>query len=245
MLNIIGQLQPGAPTVLFLAGSLTSPCVYDQIESDGTFQFGVVDYCRSQGPWDVTTLGRRLVESIEALKLGPTVLAGYSAGGVIAMAAAIAAPSRIAGLMLSNTGPSGKGHGDPDFPKKLLAGWGTKEFNDSFFSRCFSRPIPPLLQHRLEQYIGLVDRQAGYEISRSLREVDYTEALQAVTCPVMIAHGRLDKARTQAHVEMMTRSMPHAMVTYLEGGHTIMVENKEGWQQAFFTLLAAVILPRE
>lgn len=152
------------------------------------------------------------MESIEALKLGPTVLAGYSAGGVIAMAAAIAAPSRIAGLMLSNTGPSGKGHGDPDFPKKLLAGWGTKEFNDSFFSRCFSRPIPPLLQHRLEQYIGLVDRQAGYEISRSLREVDYTEALQAVTCPVMIAHGRLDKARTQAHVEMMTRSMPHAML---------------------------------
>lgn len=240
MLNIIDSLKPEMPTVLFLAGSLTNPCVYDQIESDGVFQFGAVDYCRSQAPWDVTTLGKRIIEAIDILKLGPTVLAGYSAGGVIAMAAAAYAPEKIAGLMLSNTGPCGKGHGDPDFPRKLITGWGTKEFTDNFFKRCFSREIPPFLKYRLEQYIAVMDKHAGYEVSRSLREVDYSEKLKAVSCPVVIAHGTLDTARTQAHVDMMTDCMPQAKVFYLEGGHTIMVENKEEWQRAFFILLADV-----
>ena len=37
MLKLIGPLEPGKPTVLFLAGSITDPCVYDQAESDGVF----------------------------------------------------------------------------------------------------------------------------------------------------------------------------------------------------------------
>ena len=241
MLKLIGPLEPGKPTVLFLAGSITDPCVYDQAESDGVFQFAAVDYCRSEGPWDVDALGGRVLDLIREKELGPTILAGYSAGGVIAMAAACQSPGSIAGLLLSNTGPCGKGHGDPDFPRKLLEHWGEKEFMASFFARCFSRPIPPLLRQRLQDYAESLDQRSGYEVSYSLRQVDYREGLKAVRCPVVIAHGKDDKTRTLAHVEMMTSSMPHAEVFLLEGGHTIMVENKPGWQRALDHLMEKVL----
>ena len=241
MLKLIGSLEPGRPTVLFLAGSITSPCVFDQVESDGVFQFAAVDYCRSEGPWDVDTLGGRVLSLMEEKQLGPTILAGYSAGGVIAMSAACQGPDRIAGMLLSNTGPCSKGHGDPSFPQKLLDNWDNPAFLDSFLARCFSRPIPPLLRQRLLDYIGTLDPQSGYQVSTSLRQVDYREGLRQVRFPVVIAHGKDDKTRTLAHVEMMTTSMPHAEVFLLDGGHTIMVENKPQWQEALNHLMKKVL----
>ena len=240
MLKKWGDLLPNKPTVLLLPGSLTSPCVYDQVECDSFFQLAGIDYCTSEGPWDVTTLGKRVIEMIDELQLGPTVLAGYSAGGVIAMAAASIAPEKISGLMLSNTGPCGKGHGDPSFPQKILDNWGSEEFERSFFTRCFSRPVPPLLYKRLQAYIRTVDPQAAYEISLSLRNVDFRQDLTHYHHPVVIAHGKADTSRTIAHVEMMKTAMPQAEVFLLDGGHTIMVENKQDWQKAFDHLLQKV-----
>lgn len=43
MLKIIGELEKNQPTVLFLSGGNVSPCVYDQLESDGIFRFAVID----------------------------------------------------------------------------------------------------------------------------------------------------------------------------------------------------------
>lgn len=242
-LKYLGILEPGVPSILCLAGSMTSPCVYSQIEAPKGWQLVAIDYFRSPGPWDVDTVGSRVLELIRELELGPTILAGYSAGGVIAMAAATQDPNAIAGLMLSNTGPNAKGQGDPAFPQKLLAHWGEKAFTDNFLARCFSRPIPPVLKAQLLEYIGEIDKNAVYQVSQSLREVDYSEALKQVACPVMIAHGKEDKTRTKEHVEMLAKAMPQAQIHFLEGGHTIVVENKTQWQAALCSLAAEIERP--
>ncbi|MBQ4489707.1 MAG: hypothetical protein II965_00495 [Pyramidobacter sp.] len=89
MLKLIGKLETRRPTVLFLSGANVSPCVFDQVESDGEFQFAAVDYCQSDGPWDLPKLGERVCKLIREQNLGATALAGWSAGGGIAMAAAV------------------------------------------------------------------------------------------------------------------------------------------------------------
>ncbi|MBQ8089492.1 MAG: alpha/beta hydrolase [Pyramidobacter sp.] len=243
MLKLIGTLEAGRPTVLFLSGANVSPCVFERVESDGVFQFAAVDYCQSDGPWNLPDLGRRVCELIRELELGPTALAGWSAGGGIAMAAAVYEPELIAGLFLSNTGPTGKGHGNPDFPQQILDRWGEAGFFEKLLRGWFSRPLPPLLHARLYDYIASVKRECAHELAVSVRSVDFREGLRAYRGPVTLAHGVLDKARTPAHVEMMTSSMPQARVFWLENaGHASVVENAPAWQAALSSFLADVRL---
>ena len=239
----VGRLEEGRPTVLLLPGSITSPSVFSRVESDGVFQLAVVDYCRSTPPWDVMSLGKRIVELILDLRLGKTLLAGYSAGGVIAMAAASHAPATIAGMLLSNTGPCGKGHGNPDFPAQLKASWGDEAFLKGFFSSCFSKPVPPILMEELMSYAASVPLEATLEVSLSLREVDLRSPLEKYSSPVIVAHGMKDTRRGMEHVKMLLHCMPHARFIPLHGGHTVMVEDREGWQKALNELMAEVGSP--
>ncbi len=241
MLKLIGTLEAGRPTVLFLSGANVSPCVFDRVESDGVFQFAAVDYCRSPGPWDLPSLGRRVLSLIDERGLGPTALTGWSAGGGIAMAAAVHAPDRLAGLFLSNTGPTGKGHGNPDFPQQILDHWGEAGFYEKLLRGWFSRPLPPLLHARLFDYIASVPRECAYELAVSVRSVDFREGLKAFRAPVTIAHGVLDRARTPVHVEMTAQAMPQSRVHWLENaGHASVVENAPAWQTAFNGFLSEV-----
>ena len=241
MLKLIGELEKGRPTALFLSGANVSPCLFDRVESDGVFQFAAVDYCQSPGPWNLPALGERVCAFIRDRRLGPTALAGWSAGGGIAMAAAAQAPELIRGLFLSNTGPTGKGHGNPNFPQQIRDHWGETEFFEKLLRGWFSRPLPPFLHERLFDYISSVKRECAYDLAVSVREVDFREALRACRSPVSIAHGVLDKARTAEHVKMMTDSMPQADVYWLENaGHASVVENANAWQKAFSDFLTKV-----
>ncbi|MDD3252862.1 MAG: alpha/beta hydrolase [Lachnospiraceae bacterium] len=240
MLKIIGDLERGKPTVLFLSGGNVSPCVFNQIESDGTFQFGAVDYCHSDGPWDVTSVGDRLAEFLRAAELGPVILAGWSAGGVISMGVAGRYPELLSGLMLSNTGPCAIGHGNPDLPKRVLEKWGDREFFDSLLRGWFSRPVPPLLRLELLEYMGRIEKECAYQITTSVRSVDFRDGLRNFHKPVVVAHGTLDKGRTVEHVKMIVEAMPQTKVFYMEAGHTSVVENTAEWQKAFDLLLKMV-----
>ncbi len=241
MLKYIGHLEAGHPTALFLPGANVSPCVFDPIESDGVFQFAAIDYGTSEGPWNVPDLGKRVLEFIKEKDLGPTVLVGWSAGGVIAMAAAVQRPDSIAGLFLSNTGPCAKGHGNPNFPAQILEHWGEAEFFDKLLRGWFVRPVPPLLYCRLFDYMRQVKRESAYELAVSVRTVDFREGLKNFRGLVTIAHGAQDTRRTPAHVEMMTTSMPQAEVFWLaNAGHASVVENEPAWQAAFDSFLDKV-----
>ncbi len=237
MLKIVGKLEKEKPTILLLAGSLVSPEVFSQVECPEGWQMAAVDYCLSDSPWDVDSLGQRLANLVEKFSLFPVILAGYSAGGVVIMSAASKAPMLFDGLLLSNTGPSSKGHGNPNFPQELLDKWGNEEFFTNFITVCFSRPVPPVLQAHMLKYMNQVDKQAGYMISYSLRQIDYREDLKQYRGEV---RSEEHTSRTMAHVEMMKQSMPQAEVILLNGGHTVMVEDKDGWQQALNGLVKRV-----
>lgn len=164
-LNYIGDLQKGCLTVLMIPGGMaTSPAVYEGIGEMLACQSAVIDWSRSPGPWDVLNIGDRTLELVNELELGPVILAGYSAGGVIAMEAAIQdRENRISGLLLSNTGPCTVGHGDPDLPKRILGHWFSMELFEPFLDRCFAFPIDPALREKLLDYARQIPVDVVYE----------------------------------------------------------------------------------
>ena len=159
----------------------------------------------------------------------------------MALQAAIAdEEQRIAGLLLSNTGPCAIGHGDPDLPKRIQEQWFSMELFEPFISRCFARPVDPALKEKMIGYAKQVDKETVYQSSKTLREHDLRPDLGKIACPVVIAHGSLDKARTLEHVKMLTDGIADTEVFLLNGGHTIMVEDRDNWVEKLNYLIQKV-----
>ena len=130
--------------------------------------------------------------------------------------------------------------GDPNFPQRILDHWGTPELNEPFLSRVFARPIPPKLQAETEAYYKTLNRDAVYQAAYSLRQMDISSQLSQLKCPVTIAHGVLDTSRTPQHAEQLRQLIPGAKLVWLDGGHTIMVEDREGWQKELNELIGKI-----
>lgn len=242
MLNYIGELEKKKPAVLLVPGGMaTSPAVFEGIGSMIPWQSAVIDWSRSEGPWDVTEVGKRLLELIHSLDLGPVIAAGYSAGGMIVMQAGISdEDGRIAGLLLSNTGPCSEGHGDPDLPERILKQWFSMELYEPFLNRCFAFPIDPDLKEKLVRYAKTVPAEVVYQAAVSVRQHDLRPQLGKIKCPVIVAHGILDKTRTMEHVKMLQDHIAGCSVRQLYGGHTIVVEDRKHWVEALKDLIREV-----
>lgn len=241
MLKVIGQLTSKKPTVLFIPGSLCNPEIFKYVDVKKEFQSGMVDWGMSEGPWTIDGIGRRVSEYITEKDFGPTVLVGHSLGGVIAMCSALTGNKRIAGLMLSNTGANTKNHGYPNFPQDILDHWGKPELIEPFLAHCFSKPIDPEIKKLLLEYINKLNKQTAYESIYSLSQLDISDRLGEIKCPVYIVHGKDDTMLTIMHAQQLKDGIPNSKLVFLPGGHTIFIENKDGWMKEFNELLDIVL----
>lgn len=241
-LNYTGTLSKHQPCVIFIPGGMaTPPDVFDGIGAMIPWNSIIIDWSTSPGPWDVVELGNRVVAFITENGLETVIVAGYSAGGVIALQAGIAeTEGRIAGLLLSNTGPCAVGHGDPYLPDRVREQWFSMEIFEPFIERCFAFPVDEALRRRMIEYAAKIDKEVVYQSSKTLREHDLRPQLGQITCPVTIAHGILNKTRTMEHVNMLTEGIKHAEVVLLNGGHTIMIEDRKHWVNALTRLIQQV-----
>lgn len=242
MIQLSHVPDPNRPVLLCIAGNLCDPSVaFERIVPAEGFQKIDLYYLNSSGPWDVDSLGQELAELLKTLTTKPIVLAGYSAGGVLCMAAASKAPDLVSGLVLSNTGPCTIGHGNPQFAQELKVSFNDETYMRRFLSSCFYQPIPKEVEDRLWKYTRTVPPLAGYELSSSLRQNDYRESLKAYHGPAAVIHGQLDTRRKMDSVQMICESLPQAKVTLLQTGHTPMWEDSYGYQKALKELLQMAI----
>lgn len=225
ILNYIGTLRSGLPTVLFIPGAMTTPNVFAGFANYLPCQSAIIDWNNSEGPWEVETIGRRVLQLIGELQLGPTVLAGYSWGGVVCIAAAIQDKKQLLrGIMIADTGASATNHGDPDFPRKLEEKWPDKELFRAFSSRCFARPITWGMYQQLEDYAMALKKDTVCQAAHSVRESDFGGRLKEIECPVQILHGLKDQSRSVLHAQALKNGIEGAELFWLDCGHTPMVE---------------------
>lgn len=230
------------PVMLCLAGNLCSPEVYDLIQLPEGIEKVYVDYLGGEGPWDMESMGNELADLIQSSMQVPVILAGYSAGGVLAISVACKIPERIAGMILSNTGPCSLGHGNPGFAEELKTRFDDEVYIREFLESCFYNPVSKDMEDRLWNYTRSVSREAAYEVSKSLREIDYRERLREYKNPVIIIHGRLDTRRGLDSVAMIQDCLPQADTILLETGHTPMYEDPAGYQKALANLTGKILI---
>jgi pimeloyl-ACP methyl ester carboxylesterase len=148
-------------------------------------------------------LARRLLVSLDALALGPTVLFGHSASCQIVTAAASQAPERAAGLVLVGPTTDPRSDGWP----ALAARW----------LRTAGHEAPGQLPRLVHDYArtGLGAMVRGMDAARRHR-ID--RALDGVSCPVLVVRGRNDRIAPADWTAALAAAAPHGRAHTLPGG---------------------------
>lgn len=232
-LNYLGALKEGVPTVIFVPGTLISPVVFREVAIPEGYQAAYISWMDSEGSHDVRNVAEKLAGLIQISDLGPVILAGYSSGGSIVMLTYLALKNRelVKGMLLSNTGANNKGHGNAKSIEEIKESWDLAAFK-SFLDRCFVRPIDKEMYAELHRYGSRFSPEERVEPLISQREIDLTDSLGEIECPVLIAHGRLDKVRTPEHAKQLAEGIKDSELIFLDAGHSPMAEDSGHYSEA-------------
>lgn len=216
--------------VCCLAGNLCSPRVFDKIQFSPLAKKVYYDYLNQASTGHVDKIAEELITWIREKAWKKVVLAGYSAGGVIALAAASKAPELFQGLILSNTGLCAEGNSKNNFPQELQLHGKERNFLKSFLDSCFLLLPPQEMENLLVKYALQAPLEKAVEVSISLRQVDYSSAISCFHGSVLILWGKKDRRRTEVALRRLERCIPQAETFLLDAGHTPMWDAAKGYQ---------------
>ncbi|HVU70781.1 MAG TPA: alpha/beta hydrolase [Ktedonobacteraceae bacterium] len=233
-LEVVRTVEPGRPILLCIPGTYCSPVVFEGLDESAfpAVQLVPLSWMTSPGPWDIPALGRRVAQLILDLGATSVLLAGHSTGGAIALAAAAAAPERVSGLLLADTGAHMHGHGDVASILTVIERGPGPEFFQALMRRSFYHQPNAALIEQMIAYASAAPREAALQALRSQAALDLTDALPQLTMPAVVVHGRHDQARPLAHAEWLMQHLPRAEMVLLDCGHTPMVEMAPAFAQA-------------
>lgn len=178
-----------------------------------------------------------LIALLDALHIEQTSLLGYSMGGRVALATAVAHPQRIRHLILESASP---GLADPAeqqariYSDRTLAEWIEAHGIPAFVERWEQLPLwgsqqqlspearAALHQQRLQNSpLGLANSLRGMGTGA---QPSYWHHLPALTMPLLLIAGELD-AKFVAINRQIASLLPHAQLEIVPGaGHTVHLE---------------------
>lgn len=215
-----------------LAGNLCAPDVFAKIQFPQCFQKRHFDYLYRCSSGNVDQIADELIKQVRMDNCGKVFLLGYSAGGVIALAAASKAPELFHGLILSNTGVCSSGNSKSHFPQELRQHGRDPEFMENFLASCFMNGrLPMEIRDKMLQYALQAPLDKAIEVSASLRQVDYSESIKKYKAPVLILWGEKDRRRTLTSLLQLEECLPQAEVHKLDSGHTPMWDASNEYQK--------------
>ena len=164
-----------------------------------------------------------LFEVMDALALERCVLAGDSNGAVVAAAAALRQPGRVAGLALVS---GGFGSADQKPVHDFVAGLRSDPAAvlDFFADLCIRPHEGDHLKRWLRSILGRADPEAAAALLEGMYGVDLLPQLGAIDVPTVVVHGADDPFPTSpvAQAEAVAAAIPGArMVRIGGGGHVL------------------------
>lgn len=180
-------------------------------------------------PWTVEDLAADAVALMDHLGVGRAVMAGCSIGGMIALAAGIAAPERFAGLFVSNSAAKvGTAEG---WAARVAAvsEQGLRGMAGPILERWFGnafRASDAVLPWRRMLELGDV---AGYlGTCHALAKADLRQGVGGLRMPVQFLAGSEDQSTPVALVQETSAMILGARVTVLDGsGHIPAIDNPD------------------
>ncbi|THD57991.1 alpha/beta fold hydrolase [Phenylobacterium sp.] len=162
---------------------------------------------------------------------------GASFGGMVAQELALRHPMRVKRLVLACTSPGGAGGASFPFHEiEHLTGEARARhmipISDTRRDEPWAAAHPD--QHRLFVAMGAADPYAdepGHVMGarRQLaarKDHDTWDRLPGIACPTLIAAGRYDGIALPATQEKMAARIPGAELTFFDGGHMFMIQDR-------------------
>ena len=190
---------------------------------------------------DSVELDRRLAE--------PSILVGWSLGGMLALEAALRQPNQVAGLALIAT--TARMFQEDDYPgvnPRLTRGMKLKLRSDregvlrDFAQLCFTDATseqPGDLQ-MAETYLQQSDAHDDATLTAGLNyllKIDLRDSLDKITCPCEVLHARGDAVIPYSQAEYLAVHLPNATLDLLDTGtHALPILDPEATAAAIRTL---------
>jgi len=187
------------------------------------------------GPYTAARLARDALALLDHLEMGPVLVAGISLGGMIAQELALAAPSRVRGLVLAATHPGGPDRTPP--PPEVLAvlsanaGLSVEEilrkdlplfFSPAFLEGCHEAVAAYLEVHR---QVPLQSEAALAAQLAAARSFDAVGRLAGLRIPTLVLTGGADRIVPPANAGLLGRLIPRSRLgIFLGAGHALQVE---------------------
>ena len=224
-----------------LPGTLCPPTVFAPLAEclRGEVTVDALSWLTGPGPWDIPSLADAVGHHVRQRHRGPVLLCGHSTGGTIALQVAAARPELVAGLLLVDTGPHMRAHGDVDrILRRVRDEWGA-DLRAAVLDRSFATPLDPAERSSMLHWSAGVRQQAVHDVLTSQRTSDLTGALGRIAVPTVVLHGELDQARPVADARALAAAIPGARLRLVNAGHTPVYEAPHAAADAVRELLAA------
>ena len=186
-----------------------------------------------------------LFEVMDNIGLKKAVVCGLSIGGYAAMRAIEREPSRVSGLILSNTKSAADTNASKlnraNQIKTILAGK-KSQFADDMARVLFAPESLEKKKAVIDNIVSIMkstDEAAlvGMQIALAAR-MDMTESLEKISVPTLIITGDKDKVATQADAEVMKSKIKNSKFVLIHGaGHLSNLENPDEFNLAVLNFL--------
>ncbi len=216
--------------------------------------YRVLQYdCRGQGQSDhlegTYSMGQHaddLAALLDALGIDRAHIAGISYGGEVAQAFGLAYPNKTISLILADT----VSEVGPELQVVVQSWVDALKTNDPLaffhatvpwnFSPEFIENNTALLEDAKQRY-GQLDFPAVIRLCEAFFEVDFTERLGEIACPVCIIAGDQDLIKGIPYARILKAHIPHAELHFLDGaGHASCWERPAEFNSVVLGFLAKI-----
>lgn len=249
-LHFVEWGTPGRPTLLLLHGVRGNARIWDLLahELEGPYRLIALDqrgFGDSQHPtppaYHLSDYLADLEGFVNALGLGPFVLAGHSMGALHALAYAASHPLQVQGLIYVDIAPR-----PPDSQRQFLQEAGARpirEFTTLQEALEVERRISPGLPQKVLEHLVVnnLSRQKDgkwrYKFDReALRHFDQYDLwplVPLVSCPALIVRGSQSDVMGEGAAKEMVRQMPRARLVEVPGArHLVFLDQPQAFASA-------------
>lgn len=246
MLHVDETGRPDGPPMLLVHGFMSSNLQWElNVERLGAVHRLVLveqpGHGRSHAPDDPTAYSASsVVAELErirsALDIDRCWVTGHSMGGAIALRYGLTHPDRTRGVAFTNSRAAfGASRADrPDEQEQLRQATDLRALP---YHPIHARRFPAELQQRMVEVADQMQPHVVSHVGRNVGGWRVADELGQLRPPALLVNGRWERA-FQPYVAQAEKAIADLTVVHLEGGHSINIEQAEGFDRAVLELTA-------